>query len=274
MLRQNFHKLRLKMSLGLSKFRYNCSCWWRSRGRPLLAARRGLITFFLIGIAGLSFLQLSRMSPNLPPFDQSGGDIMGDLLEEGNPFADILGEPPADSADSVESGPEAAAPTADPEGEPEAQMVTISPEAQAKVTAKNPPQLSSPAPQAQIQEGYALSAKSTTLNDWRPHLAVDFAAAKQMEVLAAAAGTISQIKANDPYWGTMVTIEHGDGWATQYSNIAALKVAKGDWVEAQEAIGCINNNPPLELLDPLHLHFELLYEGEPQDPGDAWNHND
>lgn len=132
-------------------------------------------------------------------------------------------------------------------------------------------QLYLPLGDAPVQNGYALSAKSATLGDWRAHLAVDFAAQSGAAAQAVAAGTVSKIVDNDPYWGTLVSIDHGGGWSTSYSNIDNPVVRVGERVAARQVIGQMKENPPLELLDSLHLHFVLLQNGQPLDPSSKWH---
>jgi murein DD-endopeptidase MepM/ murein hydrolase activator NlpD len=128
-----------------------------------------------------------------------------------------------------------------------------------------------PLADTKIQNNFALSTKSKTLGDWRSHLAVDFAVQNGAEVLAVATGTVSKILTNDPYWGTVITLDHGGGWSTSYSNINSPTIRVGARVGARQPIGQVTENPPLELLDALHLHFVLLQNGQPMDPNSKWN---
>jgi murein DD-endopeptidase MepM/ murein hydrolase activator NlpD len=60
--------------------------------------------------------------------------------------------------------------------------------------------------------------KSKTTGAWQTHNGVDIAAALGDVVVAAGSGTVSAVD-NDPLWGIMVTIDHGNGIITRYSNL-------------------------------------------------------
>ena len=63
----------------------------------------------------------------------------------------------------------------------------------------------------------------------------------------------------------MVLINHGDGYKTRYAHLleGTISVSIGSYVEAGTVIGKVgstgNSTGP-------HLHFEVIYNGETQDP--------
>ena len=107
---------------------------------------------------------------------------------------------------------------------------------------------------------------SQTFGDWRVHLGVDLKAEKGDPVKAVADGTVTEIK-NDPMWGTMVTIDHGDGILAQYCNLGKeTAVRKGNKVKIGAVIGSVGDTAPAEVAEPVHLHFAMQKDGKWVDP--------
>ena len=59
---------------------------------------------------------------------------------------------------------------------------------------------------------------STTLEEWTTHSGIDIKADKTTVVAASESGTVESIK-NDPRFGLTITINHGNGFKTIYSNL-------------------------------------------------------
>ena len=65
----------------------------------------------------------------------------------------------------------------------------------------------------------------------------------------------------------MILINHGDGYKTRYAHLMnnSITVRPGDYVEGGKVIGKVgstgNSTGP-------HLHFEVIYNGETQNPVD------
>ena len=77
-----------------------------------------------------------------------------------------------------------------------------------------------------ISSRYGASGGSRT----RPHRGIDFAAARGTPVLAAAAGVVAAATTRYPeaaIYGTVVVIDHGQGWQTLYAHLADFSVAPG-----------------------------------------------
>ena len=108
---------------------------------------------------------------------------------------------------------------------------------------------------------------SETLKEWVVHTGVDIKAEKTTVVKAAEEGTVTAIK-NDPRYGITVIIEHSNGFETRYANLLTAEfVNVGEKVTKGQTIGTVGNTSTFEILDESHLHFELLKDGNYQDPG-------
>ena len=84
-------------------------------------------------------------------------------------------------------------------------------------------------------------------------------------VIASMAGTVEVVQRSSSGYGNMVLINHGDGYKTRYAHMlsGSITVSTGDHVEAGQSIGKVgstgNSSGP-------HLHFEVIYNGETQNP--------
>lgn len=112
---------------------------------------------------------------------------------------------------------------------------------------------------------------SETMQDWRTHNGIDFAAEEGTDVLAAADGTIEAITDNS-MMGTTVILLHGNGVRTIYSNLDSnLPIDIGTNVTAGTIIGKIGSTAALEASEPPHLHFEMSLNEETVNPHDYLN---
>ena len=84
-------------------------------------------------------------------------------------------------------------------------------------------------------------------------------------VIASRSGTVEVVQRSNSGYGNMVLINHGDGYKTRYAHMisGSITVKTGDYVEAGRTIGRVgstgNSTGP-------HLHFEVIYRGETQNP--------
>lgn len=84
-------------------------------------------------------------------------------------------------------------------------------------------------------------------------------------VVASRSGTVEVVQRSSSGYGNMVLINHGDGYKTRYAHMisGSITVRVGDYVEAGRTIGRVgstgNSTGP-------HLHFEVIYKGETQNP--------
>ena len=129
------------------------------------------------------------------------------------------------------------------------------------------PSFSAPV-EGEVQKEYAVDklVYSETLKEWVTHTGIDIKAEKTTVVKAAEEGTVTAIK-NDPRYGITVIIEHSGGYETRYANLLTADfVTVGEKVTKGQTIGTVGDTGAFEILDEPHLHFELLKDGEYQDP--------
>lgn len=109
---------------------------------------------------------------------------------------------------------------------------------------------------------------SDTMQDWRTHNGIDFAAEDGTDVLAAADGTVEAIT-DSGMMGTSVIILHTGGVRTIYSNLSDIGLVNiGDIVKAGTVIGKTGSTAAAEVSEPPHLHFEMSANEEPVNPHD------
>ena len=105
-----------------------------------------------------------------------------------------------------------------------------------------------------------------TMADWRTHDGLDVMAELGSTVVAAREGTVESIVA-DALYGTVLTIDHGDGIKTVYANLADVPAVNvGDWVEAGATIGSVGTTAICEIGQGTHLHFAVTVDGVYVDP--------
>lgn len=106
---------------------------------------------------------------------------------------------------------------------------------------------------------------SNTMGDWRVHNGIDFGDNRGQSVLAVTDGEVTDVR-EDVLWGTVLTIDHGNGIETRYSGLEKDTTPEvGTKVEAGVIIGKLGEIP-IESKDGPHLHFELIINGVHKDP--------
>lgn len=109
---------------------------------------------------------------------------------------------------------------------------------------------------------------SNTLKEWTTHPGMDIETFLGAEVKAAMSGIVEEI-VEDPLMGIMITIDHGDGIKTRYANLStANMVVEGQEVKAGQVISGVGRTAGTEILDPSHLHFELIINGSYANPAE------
>lgn len=107
-----------------------------------------------------------------------------------------------------------------------------------------------------------------TLRDWRTHDGIDIEAPVGTIVTATRGGTVESIVEDDLY-GTVVTIDHGDGTKAVYANLAGMPAVNvNDAVEPGYIVGSVGTTALAEIGQGTHLHFALRANGASVDPLD------
>jgi murein DD-endopeptidase MepM/ murein hydrolase activator NlpD len=105
-----------------------------------------------------------------------------------------------------------------------------------------------------------------TMSDWRTHAGIDIAGTLGSKVVAAADGTVTDVKTDD-LLGTTVTISHANGLKSIYANLAKTPVVKkGDKVAVGAVLGAIGDTAIGETNEAAHLHFAVTKDNLPSDP--------
>jgi murein DD-endopeptidase MepM/ murein hydrolase activator NlpD len=94
------------------------------------------------------------------------------------------------------------------------------------------------------------------------HTGVDLRAPYDSPVYATAPGVVTYAGYRDDY-GKIVEIDHGNGIATRYAHLHAFTVSVGQRVPAHQQIGYLGSSG--RATGP-HTHYEVVVNGEPQDP--------
>jgi murein DD-endopeptidase MepM/ murein hydrolase activator NlpD len=81
-------------------------------------------------------------------------------------------------------------------------------------------------------------------------------------VWSTAPGTVTFVGRRGPY-GRLVEIDHGYGLVTRYGHLRKILVKKGESVGFRHKIGIMGSTGRST---GRHVHYEVLFEGKPQDP--------
>jgi len=95
------------------------------------------------------------------------------------------------------------------------------------------------------------------------HLAIDLAANLGDNIYAADGGVVVYAGLNNFGYGNMVMIDHGNGFQTLYAHLSQIFVSCGEGVTKTQVVGAAGATGHAS--GP-HLHFEVRYNGVPQDP--------
>lgn len=153
---------------------------------------------------------------------------------------------------------ESAVPSSQPPKQP------VSSAEPAKPTAVTPQSFSYPVGETVLREFSGENLiYSETMQDWRVHAGVDFAAKEGDPVKAIADGTVKDAY-HDDLFGNVVYIEHGNVGSC-YCGLQDMNVKAGDPVKAGQEIGTVGVTP-CESADEAHLHFAVKNSGKWVDP--------
>lgn len=107
--------------------------------------------------------------------------------------------------------------------------------------------------------------KNATTDDWRTHTGIDIAGEIGDPIKAVADGTVSGVR-DDALWGTIVTVDHGNGIVSEYRGLGRGSTPDvGTKIKINDKVGNLGEIP-IEKADSVHLHFEIREKGELIDP--------
>lgn len=102
---------------------------------------------------------------------------------------------------------------------------------------------------------------SETLEEWTAHKGIDIMAEEGAQVVAALSGTVQEIY-DDPLWGKVVIIDHGNELLTKYANLSEESLVKeGTNINQGDVIGKVGKSAKIEMLMKPHVHFEVIENG-------------
>lgn len=108
--------------------------------------------------------------------------------------------------------------------------------------------------------------KSKTLNEWRTHDGVDIKADIATPVKSASDGMVKDIR-QDPQWGVVIVIDHGNGYESYYMGLNVnVNVKKDDEVDIGTVLGSVGQTAEIEISEEPHLHFAIKKDGKWIDP--------
>jgi murein DD-endopeptidase MepM/ murein hydrolase activator NlpD len=96
----------------------------------------------------------------------------------------------------------------------------------------------------------------------RPHEGIDVTAPEGTEILAPAAGIVTEVRWLEGY-GNMLTIDHGYGLITRYAHCSKILVARSTRVKRGQVVARVGRTG---LSTGPHLHYEVWVNGRPVNP--------
>lgn len=94
------------------------------------------------------------------------------------------------------------------------------------------------------------------------HTGIDFRAVEGAPVYATADGIVQSAGRRENY-GNVVELTHGYNYASRYAHLSEISVEEGAKVKRGDIIGRVGSTG--RSIDP-HLHYEVIFKGEPQNP--------
>ena len=99
-----------------------------------------------------------------------------------------------------------------------------------------------------------------------PHRGIDLKAPRGTPVRAPANGVVLTAEApfsEAPRYGSVVVLDHGNGWRTLYAHLDSIAVKRGDTVRAGDTLGGLGSTG--KATGP-HVHVEVHKDGQRVDP--------
>ncbi|MFA5855507.1 MAG: M23 family metallopeptidase [Candidatus Gracilibacteria bacterium] len=100
------------------------------------------------------------------------------------------------------------------------------------------------------------------------HIAFDICDHSKPPILAAASGTVTEASSGTygGGYGNHIQIDHGNGYVTLYAHMEEIYVTVGEYVSQGQVIGKMGNTGRVYGATGIHLHFELIYNGQKISP--------
>ena len=105
---------------------------------------------------------------------------------------------------------------------------------------------------------------SATYGDMRLHTGIDIACEKGASVKAMEEGRVVSVEENTSF-GTVITVDHGNGITAKYCGIENVTVKAEDKLAKGEIIGAVGT-VPCECADQSHIHIEMHEKGKTVSP--------
>lgn len=120
-----------------------------------------------------------------------------------------------------------------------------------------------PAARGYVNSGYG--NRDASISGWSYHGGVDISGSSYYgtPIYATRAGTVIAANYGTTGYGNYVVIDHGDGYTSLYGHCSSLLVSTGQSVSKGQHIA--NAGASGNVTGP-HLHFEIRYNGEKQNP--------
>ena len=124
--------------------------------------------------------------------------------------------------------------------------------------------LRAPIANPRVTSGFSYKRLHPVLKIRRPHLGVDYGAARGTPVIATADGKIVRASRKGGY-GKTIIIRHGQQYHTLYGHLSryAKGIRKGKSIKQGQVIGYVGTTG---LSTGPHLHYELHVDGKPRNP--------
>lgn len=118
-----------------------------------------------------------------------------------------------------------------------------------------------PTSSARVIRGYSAEqvVYMPSVNMWKTHEGVDFAATEGEQVLSVSAGTVLSVE-ETTLEGLVVTVRHNGELKSVYKSLASASVKAGDSLKTGDIIG-VAGTMMTEGSDGVHVHLEM-YDGE------------
>lgn len=124
------------------------------------------------------------------------------------------------------------------------------------------PRLSWPVSSVHVTSSFGWRVDPVSGRGTRLHRGMDFRGAVGDLVLSIGDGRVEMV-GHDPFLGTMVVIDHGDGLRSAYGHLSDVLVISGVQVQRGAAIGLVGSTG--RSAAP-HLHLTIKLDGEAIDP--------